>query len=531
MPYRLLVIASILVLVPASQAQDAVSLLSPTPRAPGHFGGAVAGIPDVDGDSRGDLLIGADWEGGLAGRVHIFSGSSGSLIQTLESPTPGGNGGFGSAVSDVPDLDGDGVFDIVVGTFSEGSSATGWGRAHVFSGASGTLIYTLMSPNPEGAGQSTPFFGGSVAGISDIDGDSRGDLLVGAASEADGNTGRAYVFSGSSGDTLRTLTSPNPESNGLFGFRVAGVPDTDGDGTTDILVAAHTEDAIATNAGRAYLFSGATGALLHTFQSPNPSSGGLFGREIEGVSDTDGDGRGDVLIGASGDVGSGRAYLFSGATGSLIYELESPNPPGAGGLFGQAVGVTPDLDGDGVADLIVGATGEFEASILTGRAYVFSGATGTLLNSLVSTNPKSSGSFGYSVAGVPDANGDGQGDILVGAVQEDGPSASTGRAYLFSGGMPVANESSPTLPVNSLDVYPNPVREEATIRLTLSLPETVTIKLHDVLGRQVTGLHSGPLTSGANAFQIDASELASGVYFLVASTSTEVITQRLIRVD
>ena len=532
-PRYLLLVAFAIVFVSVTHAQDTISLISPTPRAPGlpgHFGGAVAGISDVDSDGRGDLLVGADWEAGLAGHVHLFSGDTGALIRTIESPTPSGNGGFGLSVSSVPDLDGDGLPDIIVGTFSEGSSATGWGRAHVFSGATGTLIYSLISPNPEGAGQSTPFFGWSVAGISDVDGDSRGDLLVGAAAEDTGNSGRAYLFSGTSGDTLRTFASPNPESSGFFGNRVDGVPDTDGDDVTDVLISAHTEDAAATNAGRAYLFSGATGILLHTLQSPSPASGGLFGRDAKGVPDTDGDGRGDILVGASGDAGSGRAYLFSGATGLLLHTFTSPNPV-TGGAFGEAVGVSPDLDDDGVVDIVVGARGEVDGVTVAGRAYVYSGATGALVRSLVSTNPKSSGFFGYSVAGVPDADGDGRGDILVGAVQEDGPSILTGRAYLFSGAMPVSVDPEATSLASRIDVYPNPVREAATLRLSLSVPQPVTVMLHDVLGREVRRLHSGQLTSGINEIQIDASDLPSGIYFVVASMLSEVKKQRLVLIQ
>jgi hypothetical protein len=527
MSTRLLLIASALALLPAAHAQDVLPLVSPTPRAPGHFGGAVAGVPDLDGDGHGDLVVGADWEANLAGRVHVFSGATGALLRTLVSPTPSTSpsGTFGLAVAGVPDLDADGTWDIVVGTSSEGSSATGYGRAHVFSGATGALVRTLLSPNPEGGGQAFPSFGCSVAGLPDLDGDGRGDLLVGACREDTNDAGRAYLFSGATGALLRTLTSPNPEANGSFGFRVDGVPDADGDGATDLLVAAHTEDAGASNSGRAYLFSGATGALLRTFVSPNPIANGIFGRDTEGVPDLDGDGRGEVLVGAGGDLGTGRAYLFSGATGALLRTFASPNPR-VGGRFGDALGAVPDVDGDGTADLLVGAYVELEGTIAAGRAHLFSGATGALLRSLGSLNPKPSGFFGYSVAGVPDADGDGRGDLLVGGVQEDGPGTSTGRAYLFAGAAGVDAEPGPD-GLLGFDVVPNPARAGASLTLTLDRPEAVTAALYDALGRRVAVLHDGPLGAGPHAFPLDAARLPAGVYVVRVETPAAALTHRL----
>ena len=127
-------------------------------------------------------------------------------------------------------------------------------------------VLTLTSLNPEALGN----FGVSTAGVPDLDGDGRGDVLVGAWRENGGaeDAGRAYVFSGVTGARLRTLASPNPELDAQFGRSVAGVPDADGDGQGDLLVGAPLEDGGASNSGRAYLFSGATGELLRTLVSP-----------------------------------------------------------------------------------------------------------------------------------------------------------------------------------------------------------------------------------------------------------------------
>src|SRR5690606_9663376 len=145
--------------------------------------------------------------------------------------------------------------------------------------------------------------------------------------------GRAYVFSGATGVLLYALVSPNEEDDGRFGGSVAGVPDLDGDGRGDLLVSASGEDpgVSPTSAGRVDDFSGATGALLQTLASPNEEQYGIFGGAVSGTPDLDGDGVGDLLVGAPNEDpgrsprGAGRAYAFSGSTGALLFELASPN--------------------------------------------------------------------------------------------------------------------------------------------------------------------------------------------------------------
>ena len=159
------------------------------------------------------------------------------------------------------------------------------------------LLFELVSPSEQEGG----FFGYTVSGVPDVDGDGAGDVIVGAVFEDPGPSppaaGRAYVFSGVTGAPLHTLASPNEEPEGFFGTAVAGVGDVDGDGRGDVIVGAG-ESGGALNAGRAYVFSGATGILLHTLVSPHPTRDGSFGNAVAGVPDLDGDGRGDVVVGA-----------------------------------------------------------------------------------------------------------------------------------------------------------------------------------------------------------------------------------------
>jgi hypothetical protein len=357
------------------------------------------------------------------------------LSLTFSSPNSQVSGTFGFSVSGVADTNGDGVPDLLVGAYKEDAGATDAGRAYLFSGATGALLRTLASPNPE----VNAWFGYEVSGVPDVNGDGRGDLLVGAAFEDAGasDAGRAYLFSGATGALLRTLASPTPEPGGEFGRAVAGVPDANGDGWGDLLIGAHAEDGGAPFAGRAYLFSGATGALLRTLISPNAETDGNFGDAVAGVPDADGDGLGDLLVSANREDGgatdAGRAYLFSGATGALLSTLTSPNPETDPYNFGRSVSGVPDVNGDGRGDLLVGAYLEDGGASNAGRAYLFSGATGALLCTFASPNPEAGGEFGRAVAGVPDTDGDGLGDLLIGADFEDGGTLNAGRAYLFNG--------------------------------------------------------------------------------------------------
>jgi hypothetical protein len=269
--------------------------------------------------------------------------------------------------------------------------------------------------------------------------------------------GNAYVFDGSSGAMLHKLESPNPESGGLFGFSVSGTNDLDGDGRGDAIVGAYGEDNYA---GRAYAFSGATGLLIHTFVSPNAEQagsedfyeyGGQFGYSVSGVADANGDGFGDVVVGAFREgktdyaargrtwheQQNGRAYVFDGLTGELLHALVSPNPE-RDGLFGTSVSGMPDINGDGLSDIAVGARNEDyqEGHFVTlgsGRAYIFDGSTGALLQTFISPNKVSDGRFGGSVSGIFDANGDGLGDLIVGANHEASSTSpnKAGRAYMY----------------------------------------------------------------------------------------------------
>jgi len=196
--------------------------------------------------------------------------------------------------------------------------------------------------------------------------------------------------------------------------------------------------------GRAFVLSGATGAPLRTLMAPDPINEALFGLSVAGVGDVNGDTIPDLAVGAPGvnALGvsrSGRAYLFSGADGSLIRAIDPPAPDG-GARFGFVVAATGDLDGDGAGDLVVGAPKARSQGVgRTGEAYFISGMAGTSLEILRMPVPQKGARFAFSAASGRDVTGDGVTDIMLGAPSENvappnsSKRANQGRVYVFSG--------------------------------------------------------------------------------------------------
>lgn len=409
----------------------------------GFFGGAMAQVGDVDGDGTTDLLVGAEGEiaedTDHAGRAYLVSGADRRVIRSFASPDPEVFGSFGGAVAGPGDVDGDGTPDLAIGASGESVEGTdGAGRVYLYGGANGDLLRTLRSPDAADTGA----FGVALAPAGDVDGDGTGDLLVGAQQEPAGDTedaGRAYLVSGADGGVLRSFATPNPERYGLFGGAVAGVGDVSGDGTPDVAVGAH-EEAVADRgkAGRAYVLSGADGRVLRTLRSPNPQEGGFFGESVAGIGDVDGDGTGEVAVGAPAEragrsSAGGRVYLFDGESGELLRSATSPAAEGA--QFGRFLDGVGDVSGDGSADLLIGAPGEpVDGTAAAGRAYLVSGADGAVLRAFSTPRPSRAGRFGNTVVGGGDLDGDGRGDVVVGAREEMVDSLRAGRAYVYESG-------------------------------------------------------------------------------------------------
>lgn len=216
--------------------------------------------------------------------------------------------------------------------------------------------------------------------------------------------------------------------NDSLGFALANCGDVDGDGVDDLAAGAPGE-----GGGSVRVWSGASGALRHTFLY-TANGNQWYGSSVAPAGDLDGDGFADLAIGAQGDIFSATAQPFveirSGANGALLRTLSGP----AGSRFGAAVEAIGDWDGDGRLELIVSAQNADFNGTNSGRVYVFDGdpANPTPLHILDGAN--SNDYYGLNVAAAGDVDGDGVADFMASVIGHTlGSFQRVGRVDLFSG--------------------------------------------------------------------------------------------------
>ena len=382
------------------------------------FGWVGVNAGDVDGDGVNDLIIGANGSsagGNGSGRAYVYSGSSGNLLRIFTGST---GWALGAAVAGAGDVDGDGLADLIVG-----GPGAGAGRAIVYSGSDGSVLYNLTG---EAGGDA---FGVAVNGADDVDADGYADFIVGATghSTAGAAAGRAYVYSGQSGALLYTKDGRNPGLN--LGSACDGVRDVDHDGYDDFAVGAMNAGAGST--GRVYVYSGQTGQRLYTLR-PGPNAVNMGRFFLNQVGDVNADGTPDIFTTDFSDTTSGnntgRAYVFSGVDGSVLHSI-----PGASSNqgFGIGQGWTGDVNDDGHDDFLVGAWLSRDAVFNGGKAVLYSGADASVLR--VWTGNIASDTFGFDAVGMGDVDQDGAADVLITAAGNDQNGNGAGIAYLLSG--------------------------------------------------------------------------------------------------
>ncbi|MBH8558496.1 FG-GAP-like repeat-containing protein [Hymenobacter negativus] len=405
-----------------------------------RFGSSLGG-GDANGDGYADLLVGAPANSSSTGRVYAYYGSPAALLATptatLTEPSPADGNAYGVRTASAGDVNGDGYDDVLVGAYLANG---GKGRAYLYLGSSTGLATTPTVL--DGPGSTNSYFGYSLVGAGDVNGDGYDDVLV-SAFRANGGSGRAYLYLGSSAGlatTATTFSEPVSAPNNGFGSSVAGAGDVNGDGYADVLIGAYFS---GSGQGRAYCYLGSSTGLATTpttLSEPSAAAGNNFGNSLAGAGDVNGDGYADVLVGAQGpndNSRQGRAYFYLGSRNGLVNTPSTAlSEPSAvnGNNFGTSVASAGDVNGDGYSDVLVGAQGPNDGT-RQGRAYFYpgnsAGLTATPTATLSEPSAVNGNYFGYSVSSAGDVNGDGYSDVLVGA--SGASSTNTGRAYYYLG--------------------------------------------------------------------------------------------------
>ncbi len=192
-----------------------------------RFGRAVAGAGDVNADGRDDYVVGHQGPVGSGGAT-VYSGLDGTVLYDFDSTD--NYDGFGDAVGGAGDVNADGYDDILVGASSDDDLGPSCGSVRVYSGFDGSLLYHFFGHK---AGMR---FGESLSGIGDIDGDGVDDFIVGAPDDSTGGlvAGSVRVFSGADGSVLYTVLGRLPAL--LLGRSTSDAGDVDGDGFDDFIV-------------------------------------------------------------------------------------------------------------------------------------------------------------------------------------------------------------------------------------------------------------------------------------------------------
>ena len=443
----------------------------------------------------------ASWWGQDTFEYTVVDDRGGQAIGTVRvvvSPTTiplgvvaAGRGGFaidgeasddasGGSVSAAGDVNGDGLADLIVAAARADATGDNSGRSYVVFGKADTTAVQLSAVAGGTGGFSIDgaseydYAGGSVSGAGDVNGDGLADLIVGADRTGPNGSGRSYVVFGKA-DTAGVQLSAVASGVGGFpldgaasyegsGGSVSGAGDVNGDGLDDLVVGAGRADPSGYNSGRSYVVFGKADTAAVELSAVASGVGGFVlagaadsdyaGASVSGAGDVNGDGLADLIVGAYGadanGEDSGRSYVVFGKADTAALAL-SAVAAGQGGFAldgetafdesGFSVSEAGDVNGDSLADLIVGAVGADANGSGSGRSYVVFGKSDTASVQL-SAVASGAGGFvldgaaafdlaGVSVSGAGDGDGDGLADLIVGAAVADDDYA--GRGYVVFG--------------------------------------------------------------------------------------------------
>lgn len=413
-----------------------------------YGGWAVAFVGDQTGDGVDDLLIGATGGGSGHGAAYAVSGTTpaptslatSAWILTGAAPSDYA----GSAVSGGRDLNGDGTPDLLIGAEYNDTGASYGGAVYlVYGGGSG--VFDLSAAPAAFLGARSARIGGlgTIQLAGDLSGDNIPDVVIGDERDAT-YTGRVSVTAAapSGGVAVETLgiQITGDSSWCRFGAAVVSPGDLDGDGLDDLAVGAPEEGSLVSRGGATFLFRGPLDASLRGADADLVIYGevpaGFVGALLAPAGDADGNGLPDLLIGATGRTGAVWLLKRGFDAGPLLSSVTT-RFEGDGNLLAGSITGGADLDGSGVPDVAIGIPNADLSLSDQGAVALFvdPGAGGHHVAdaTLLLTGAYSSDQLGKSIVGGSDLDGDGCDELLIGVRDLDLAGFLSGGAYLVSG--------------------------------------------------------------------------------------------------